>query len=195
MNTKLKKIMIIVIAVIVVLLGGLYIMAEKSIQVRAELIIDKDIDAVWEVMGTQYTQVHLWSTNFKDSKAGGNPKLPGLNYLHRITQTGRGETIQELDKFDIDNYTLTYHISKGAPEIAKTAVGIWSLAPVESNKTKVILEFELETNGFKGLMLSSIVKLKLGKSAMELAEELKFYVENGEAHPRKIESKLNQNPK
>ena len=118
-----------------------------------------------------------------------------MDYLHRITQTERGETIQELDEFDRDNYTLSYHISKGAPEIAKTAIGIWSLVPFEPSKTKVIIEFKLETNGFKGLLLSSIIKLKLGKSAMEIAEELKFYVENGNPHPRKIESQLKQNLK
>jgi hypothetical protein len=195
MKSKLKKIMIIIGAVIVILLGGIYLMAEKNIHVKKEFVINENINAVWEVMGTQYTKVHLWSTNFKNSKAGGNPKLPGINYLHRITQTDRGETIQELDEFDNNNFTLTYHISKGAPEIAKTAVGIWSLVQVESNKTKVILEFELETNGFKGLMLSPIIKLKLGKSAMEIAEELKFYLENGEPHPRKIKSQLNENPK
>jgi len=146
-------------------------------------------------MGVQYTKVHLWSTNFKDSKAGGNPKLPGLDYLHRITQTDRGETIQELDKFDNDHYMLIYHISKGAPEIAKTAVSIWSLTAIDSDKTKVKLEFQMETNGFKGLMLSSVIKLKLGKSAMGIAEELKFYIENGEPHPRKVQSQVEQNRK
>jgi hypothetical protein len=191
MNSKIKKIMITIGTVIITLLLGLFLMAEKNIHVKKELVINEDINAVWEVMGTQYTQVHLWSTNFKDSKAGGTPKLQGMDYLHRITQTSRGETIQELDAFDSGNYTLTYHISKGLPEIAKSAIGIWSLALVESSKTKVILEFEMETNGFKGRMLSSIIKLKLGKSAMEIAEELKFYVENGEPHPRKIESKQN----
>ena len=183
------------IAIIILLLVGLYIMAEKTIHMKKELVIEKNINKIWEVMGTQYTQVHLWSTNFKASKAGGIPKLQGLNYLHRITQTDRGETIQELDKFDNDNHTLAYHISKGLPTIAKTAVGVWSLVKIESNKTKVVLEFEMETNGFKGLMLSSIIKGKLGKSAMEMAEELKFYLENGKAHPRKIESQLKHTTK
>ena len=187
--------MLIIMLLIFAVLSVLFFIAEKNVHVKKELVINKDIKAVWQVMGVQYTEVHLWSTNFKDSKAGGNPKLLGLDYLHRITQTDRGETIQELDNFDSDNYTLTYHISKGAPEIAKTAVGIWSLVSIEPNKTKVILEFRMETNGFKGLMLSSIIKFKLGKSAMGIAEELKFYVENGEPHPRKIESQLKLNDK
>ena len=71
--------MLIIIVLIVAVLSVLYFMAEKNIHIKKELVINKDINAVWEVMGTQYAQVHLWSTNFKDSKAGGNPKLPGLD--------------------------------------------------------------------------------------------------------------------
>jgi hypothetical protein len=29
-----------------------------------------------------------------------------------------------------------------------------------------------------------VIKLKIRKSAEEIAEELKYYMENGEAHPR-----------
>ena len=79
--------MIIIGAVIVILLGGIYLMAEKNIHVKKEFVINENINAVWEVMGTQYTKVHLWSTNFKNSKAGGNPKLPGINYLHHCADS------------------------------------------------------------------------------------------------------------
>ncbi|MFT6442275.1 MAG: hypothetical protein ACJASM_001819 [Salibacteraceae bacterium] len=195
MNLKIKRIMIIVSVLIIALIGGLFILAEKHIRVKKELIIDKEISQVWEIMGNQFTEVHLWSTNFKNSKPGGQPKLEELDYLHRVTETERGETIQEIDIFDQTNHSITYHISKGAPKIAKSAVGIWSLESVETNKTKVIIEFKLETNGFIGLMLSPLIKLKLGKSTIEIEEELKFYAENRVAHPRKIESQKNQNTK
>jgi hypothetical protein len=183
-----KKLMISIILVLVVFFAGLLLMAEKNIYVKRELIANKDIDEVWAIMGGQFTQVHLWSANFKNSKAGGTSKLSELDYLHRITLTERGETIQEVDVFDTDNYSLTYHISKGAPAIAKSAIGIWSLSKMDSNKTKIVMEFKLETNGSKGFLLSPIIKMKLGKSAMEIAEELKYYVEKKTPHPRKIKS-------
>ncbi|MDB4286151.1 SRPBCC family protein [bacterium] len=155
---------------------------------RTELVINKNAEAVWDIMGNQYAQVHLWSSNFKASKPGGKPKLPGLDYLHRTTQTDRGETIQELDEFDPVNYSLAYHITKGAPKIAKEASGVWSLDVIEPEKTRVILEFSMEPNGLAGLILTPLIKMKLGKAAAEIAQELKFYIENKTPHPRKLKS-------
>lgn len=159
-----------------------------KVQAIKELIIDKNIELVWEIMGNQFAQVHLWSTNFKDSKSGGSAKFSGIDYSERITQTNRGETVQELDAFDSINHSLAYHITKGAPGIAKRASAVWSLRGEGENKTKVVLEFNMETKGFLGALLSPLIKKGMGKSALEIAEDLKYYVENGNPHPRKVNS-------
>jgi hypothetical protein len=157
-------------------------------KVYREAIIEKPVKDVWEVMGNQFTQVHLWSSNFKDSKPGGTPNLPGLDYLYRDTITDRGQTIQQLDKFDSEDHVLTYHITKGIPKIAKKASGDWSLEAMGPNKTKVRIEFLMEPNNILAKILSPIIKLKLGKVAQEVADELKYYLENSQPHPRNLES-------
>ena len=154
---------------------------------RTEITINKNINAIWEVMGNQFAQVHLWSSNFKDSKAGGSPKLSGLNYAHRVTLTDRGETIQELDEFDAENYSLTYHITKGAPEIAKYAGAVWSLTSLGQNTTLAVFEFILEPQDFIKEEMLPKIEMGLLKSANEIAEELKYYMEENKAHPRKAE--------
>jgi hypothetical protein len=137
-------------------------------------------------MRNQFAEVHLWSTNFKDSKSGGNSKFAGLDYSERVTVTDRGETIQELDVFDSTTHALSYHITKGAPSIAKHASAVWSLNSDEANKTTVVLVFNLETKGVLGFLMTPLIKKGIGKSATEIAEELKYYVENGKPHPRKV---------
>ena len=161
----------------------------KAIHVQKEITINKNVSDVWEVMGNQFAQVHLWSTNFKDSKPGGNSKFAGIDYSERITVTARGETIQELDSFDAATHALTYHITKGAPSIAKHASAAWSLKENKGNKTTAIIAFKLETKGFLGLLMTPLIKKGLGKATLEIAEELKYYVENGSPHPRKVKSK------
>jgi hypothetical protein len=137
--------------------------------------------------GNQFAQVHLWSTNFLDSKPGGSPKYNELSYSERITITNRGETIQALDAFDPVNHSLSYHISDGLPGVAKHASAIWSLKSDKENKTTVVLEFNMETKGFLGFIMNPVIKMGIGKSA--IAEYLKHYVENGVPHPRKIAKK------
>ncbi|PCJ64873.1 MAG: hypothetical protein COA58_11405 [Bacteroidetes bacterium] len=155
------------------------------INVKGEAIIDKKIEDVWEIMGNQFAKVHVWCSNFKTSKPGGPSKFSGLNYSHRDTTTNRGQTIQELDKFDPDKYILSYHISKGIPPIAKTAIGNWSLKSLGENKTTVIIEFEVDPKNFIVSLLTPIIKKKLSTAAREIAEELKYYLENDKPHPRK----------
>jgi len=160
----------------------------KAIHVQREIVIYKNVDEVWEVMGNQFARVHLWSTNFKDSKPGGGSKFAGLDYSERITETARGETIQALDSFDAETHALAYHITKGAPSIAKHASAVWSLKKEDNHTTSAVIAFQLETKGVLGFLMTPLIKKGLSKAALEIAEELKYYLENGTPHPRKVKS-------
>jgi hypothetical protein len=103
--------------------------------------------------------------------------------------TEKGENYQELDEVDPHNYKLAYHISKGVPRIAKSALGDWSLSKVSKEQTSLNVHFILETKGLLGFVMSPIISSKIRKASTEIAEELKYYLENGKPHPRKLESK------
>jgi hypothetical protein len=45
----------------------LYTIKSKKVHTKTELTIDKEINEEWEVMGNQFAQVHVWSSNFKES--------------------------------------------------------------------------------------------------------------------------------
>jgi len=85
-----------------------------------------------------------------------------------------------------ENYSLKYHISKGAPAIASRAYAKWHLQPTVGGDTKVILEFFIETYGIKGRLLSMIIQKKIKASGNTIAEELKYYIENGKAHSNNV---------
>ena len=151
-------------------------------EIKVAVTINKPVSEVWEVMGKQFGHAHLWSSNFKTSKPGGEPKFEGLDYSHRDTTTERGNTIQELTAFDPVNHTLTYEITKGAPEIAKSAISTWYLEDSEQGtvahmdtimEPKMPLPGEMETK----------IQMGLTASFNQLANELKYYLENGEVHP------------
>jgi len=158
-----------------------------NMKVIAKGIINKNIADVWNVMGSQFAEVHLWSSNFNNSKPGGAIKFKGLEYSKRITLTERGETIQELDEFDASNHTLSYHITKGIPEVAEVANGKWFLIKQDEKSTQVVFEFMMEPKAFvKSEMITKIEK-GLSHSAECFVEELKHYLETGKAHSRNKE--------
>lgn len=183
----MKKPMLVALAITVIVLVVIHFTAKRELHFEDQVLIEKNIDDVWEVLGNQFTEPHVWAVNFKTSEAGGEPKLPGLTYLHRATTTENEVNWQELDTFEPENYRLTYHISKGIPPIASQGLGDWSLEKVTDNQTQMTVRFVLVTKGFLGLVMSPIVSKKVAAASSELAEEFKYYLENGKPHPRKVE--------
>jgi hypothetical protein len=147
--------------------------------IKVELTIKKSIQEVWEVMGNQFGYADKWSSNFKTSKPGGEAKFSGLEYSLRDTTTDRGNTIQELTAFDPNKYTLSYVITKGAPEISKMAGAEWSLVSESENVSKVSMDFIMEPKMPINEEMGAKIRMGLTASVKELAEELKFYLETG----------------
>jgi uncharacterized protein YndB with AHSA1/START domain len=148
-------------------------------KIKVALTIKKPIQAVWEVMGNQYGYADKWSSNFKTSQPGGEAKFSGLDYSLRDTTTDRGNTVQELTAFDPDKYTLSYVITKGAPQIAKMAGAEWSLQSESENGTRLSMDFIMEPKMPLTAEMEAKLKMGLRASVKELAEELKFYMETG----------------
>jgi hypothetical protein len=180
-----KKRMLVGILITVGVLVLLHFVASRELHFEEEVMIEKNIDDVWEVLGNQFAEANVWASNFKSSKPGGKPKLSGLDYLHRETMTEKGENFQELDKFDPVNYSLTYHISRGVPAIAKEALGEWSLTKTKENQTRMNVHFILQTKGLLGFIMSPVFSKKIESASAEIVEEFKYYMENGKPLLRK----------
>lgn len=146
---------------------------------KVNVKIEKSIQDVWEVMGNQFAEAHIWSSNFITSKPGGEAKFEGLDYSLRDTTTERGNTIQELTTFDAKNYSLAYEITKGAPEIAKKAASKWYLKE-EENVTVAYMDTIMEPKMVLNEEMESKIQMGLTASFNQLALELKYYLENGE---------------
>ena len=150
-----------------------------------ELTITKPIDRVWEILGKQFGKIDNWASLILHSEVSENTNKPGVI---RSTQTTGGPTKQELTTFNPEQHSLSYKAIAGTPFFAKSVNAKWSLFKTGENSTQLTLDFEIKFKGIGGI-LTPIVKKKLGKVGDQLLEELKYYVENGKPHPRKINSK------
>lgn len=155
--------------------------------INKKITINKSIEEVWEVLGNQFGQISNWATLIKESKVYGDSKLKGVNFSIRETDTLNGITTQELTSFEPDKHSLSYKSISGTPPIIKEVRAHWSLTTKDSNTTDLVMDFTADMKGL-GFILVPIVKMKLGKIGNELLEELKYYIENGKQHPRKMEN-------
>lgn len=156
--------------------------------INKKITIDKPVEEVWEVLGNQFGQISNWASLIKESKVYGESKLNGVDFSIRETNTLKGITKQEITSFEPEKHSLSYKSISGTPPIIKEVRANWSLAKNDSNTTKLVMDFTADMKGL-GFILAPIVKIKLGKIGDELLEELKYYLENGKQHPRKIGKK------
>lgn len=108
-----------------------------------------------------------------------------MDYSIRSTVTSQGPTKQELTSFDAERYELSYKSLSGTPFFIKSVNASWILKKVDDNVTKLNMNVRVETKGIMGVVLTPVVKIKLGKLGLELVEELKYFIENGKPHLRK----------
>ena len=151
-----------------------------------KITIDKPVEEVWEVLGNQFGEVSNWASIISDSKVYGESKVNGVDFSIRETNTSKGITKQEITSFNPENHSLSYKSISGTPPIIKEVRANWSLTNKGSNTTSLVMDFTADMKGL-GFILAPLVKKKLGKIGDDLLEELKYYVENGKQHPRKIE--------
>lgn len=154
-------------------------------EIKVKVTINKSIDEVWEVMGNQFGDAHLWSSNFKTSKPGGEKKFEGMDYSLRDTTTPNGNTIQELKEFDTTNYSFKYEIVAGKPEIAKFVSSHWYLKESEEC-TIAYMDSVMESKQELPQEMASKIQKGLTASFQTLADELKFYLEEGKPHPNNL---------
>ena len=153
-----------------------------------ELVIEKPVSQAWEVLGNQFADIDKWASLITKSEVSGEGKIPGVSFSIRSTETTGGPTKQELTGFNPQQHSLSYKAIAGTPFFFKSVNAKWSLTSANENKTKLVLDFEVQFKGIGGI-LSPIVRKKLGKIGDELLEEFKYFVENGKPHPRKLATK------
>jgi len=110
-------------------------------------------------MGNQFGRAHRWSSNFKTSVPAGEPRFEDLGYSWRETTTDRGFTVQELTAFDPATN---------------------SLAAEDPTTTQLTMKFVMEPKSALPPEEEAKVHMGLTPAVKLLAEELKYYVEEGQ---------------
>ena len=159
-------------------------------KVRNEIIIEKSVKDAWEVMGNGFTQIHLWASFFKDSKSAGESKFDGIDFSARDVIVEGGENTHTLDVFDAENHVLAYTVTAGAPAFANKAEAVWALESFDENSCKASISVNMELKDMVPVGKASEVSTWLTQSADNMLEEMKYYLETGNLHERKINTQL-----
>ena len=156
-------------------------------------IINKPIDQVWQVAAVDFAGNARWmsAVPIAHEKQGGTKadSSPTEGRLCEIQARPDGLLADEtITRFDAAQHIVTWDVYvKNAPALLpiKKNVAEMRLRPLSPESTEVTWEANPELKTFAYLMYP-LVKAGLAKTFKQILEELKYFMEEGKQHPRKV---------
>ena len=159
--------------------------------VKTQIEVNAPIDAVWAVVAHDFFGADKWAASLDLSQArtdvGPGPSGSGLVSNGRACATTLGDVSETITHYDEAAKTLSYSaVAPSMPFFVKGLKNTWTLTPKGKGKTTVGTNIEVALMRIIGDMMSPMMKMQMGKLMRETMEELKFYIEEGKPHPRKV---------
>ena len=158
------------------------------------ITIDTAVDKVWDVFAHDFDNAYKWMASIPKSFGQDNgKKYAGSSSAGRVCELGGPNGIKARESFlayDDDKKTCTVLIEFlntpfGFPLVQNVA----DFSLTEQGENQSVVTFTV-TSTLKPLafVIYPIIKFGFGFFVKQIVEELKFYVENGTPHPRKVKA-------
>ncbi len=152
-------------------------------------IFDVSAEAVWAEVAENYANAHEWastiqSIEFEDAGDGaiGDVRscfIPGLG----------GSTREVITRYDEDTFTYAYTIEEGMPPFVVSNEAVWSVTPIDETSSEVNVTINFATAPDVPPPFIAFARSNFSFFAGLGIEDLKYFLENGEPHPREIASR------
>lgn len=170
----------------------------KTFSISESVTINASVDDVWKITAIGFADVGKWATAVNHSTAvGAGQGENGAVCTGRICDVNIDRFDNSTESFiyyDSTQYKFKYQIKEGLPSMIHVAFNEWTHEKTDSG-TKVTMQITMSVKGFKGKLLSGLMKKKMLKDVKIILEELKYYTETGKIHPRKIKALAKYNAK
>jgi hypothetical protein len=159
-------------------------------ELRLEIPIDAPAHRVWDVLGEQFMRISEWAGPITASCPSGSGS-PDIGAVRSCTVAAfgpikPGAVKERLTAFDRGRMTFEYEaLEEGMPAFIERAVNRWSVVPINDERSLVRTHATLTLRGPYRL-LGFLIRWQLNSGGARVLEELKYFVENGKPHPRKV---------
>ena len=163
-------------------------------EILKRIEIDKPAEEVWKVLAHDFDQSYVWMRgvyhSYKQEAETQFVEAPVSGRVCEFSKKSNGFSADErITAYSEENKTFTIEVvPQNTPMIfpvLKNNVHI-SVESSETNASTVIWRCDVELKSL-GYVLYPMVKMALSKAFGEILEDLKYFVENNEPHPEKLE--------
>jgi hypothetical protein len=168
-------------------------------QLHDQITINAPASTVWRILAHDFANIGQWASAIPSSKANIDvPVLEGAEVGGRICSTavpGFRDVEESLTSYDEQSKRFAYPATTGRPWSLKHAENHWSVRSLGSLTSLVETRAEIALNTFPGIFLAPLLKYQMGRIGAQTLEELKYYVEHDQPHPRKMQALQRQAPR
>ena len=162
------------------------------LQLKGQIMINAAAQKVWHVLAHEFGTVGQWASSIPESQAVTDISAPaGATVAGRVCATavpGFGAVRETFTYYDEQSMRFGYEPSEGRPWFIKHAENHWAVRSLGPQTCLVESRAELDVAPFPGVFLAPLLKLFMGRVGAQFFEELKYYAEHDQPHPRKLKA-------
>ena len=162
------------------------------LQLNGQTTINAAAQDVWRVLAHEFGSVGQWASSIPESQAVADiPALGGAEVAGRVCATavpGFSAVREIFTYYDEHTMRFGYEPTEGRPWFITRAENHWRVRSLGPQMSMVESRAELDMPLFPALFLAPLVKFFMGRVAAQFFEELKYVVEHGQPHPRKLKA-------
>lgn len=167
--------------------GAIFAKDKPATIIKQGISINAPISKAWQVLGPEFPDAYKWASSVQHSEAKDDQSLNGSSTTERgCNISGMGAIREKLLAYSDKEYLLSYEVAEGAPSMVKYLSNTWKLVDLGNGKTRLEMQMEMKTGGLMGAMMKGMMRKKMTKMSAQIVEEFKYYVEQGQPHPRKV---------
>lgn len=153
----------------------------------AEVEIEADAARAWHILGECWGHIGQWAVPITLSELDGPPCAGATRTCHtaRFGPVPPGLIRERLVVFDAAARTFTSQSVEGMPGFVARAQNTWTVEERGDGRCVVRTEASVELRGPMRLF-APLLKLSFSRNGARVLEELKYRVEHGTPHPRKL---------
>ena len=162
-------------------------------KVSNKILIDKPVSEVWQTLALDFHKAGEWMSvvpkSYQIESGHTVENAPMVGRICELTSKANGPFAEETITFyDGVNRTMKVNVvpKNGKLPIVQNNLVI-SAKGINNHQSEVTWDSDVELKTI-GKILKPVLKAGLNKSFNDLLVELKYYVETGQPHPRKVKA-------
>lgn len=155
-----------------------------NIATELDILIDSPADKVWSVLWNEFGEIEKWCSGIRKSHAVfDNTSNVEKEVCGRVCDA----LPEKLTHYNLESFTFTY-VGENTPWFIRNIGNTWIVSPSTQSSSVVKMKPVIELNMFFGFIALTFKPL-LNKFGRRVLEDLKYYMENGTPHPRKLKER------